>query len=429
MSILIKKGLTALRMGGGMSRYVAYAVAGVFSALPPFFLMRTLTGSLSTSEFATTTLVWSALTLLTPIIGLGAVNSASVRYFKLSGKEFANHLRSIFILIAISSTILLLLGLFINYGVYKFFPVEASAFVLIIMIATMLSFGQLFASLAVVSSRPFAYLKFYFFYGSISVFSVYAFVEYFGLQMTGFYAGLFLGAAALTASSYFTYKNIIRDGRANYKECRSALLFGMPLMFHSVALNLSSTSDRFIIADTIGLSQLAIYSATAQVALLANFAAHAVIKGVQPRLFALLLNFRVTNWESLRNLSLLYLGVTLLMSLSVGFLTPGIVNLIAGPDFVADWQTTLLLVIGGLFGSWYLFFSLFLHFYENTRRLSAVTVLTATVQIALCTILTRELGLFGASLAYVSSNGMLLILTAFLAFLAVKNYINYNSTI
>jgi O-antigen/teichoic acid export membrane protein len=229
-----------------MSRYAAYAVAGVFSALPPFFLMPVLTGSLSTSEFATTTLVWSALTLLIPIIGLGSVNSASVRYFKLSGKEFANHLRSIFLLIVISSAVLLLLGLLINYGVYKFFPVEISAFVLIIIIATLLSFGQLFASLAVVSSRPYTYLKFYFFYGSISVLSVYVFLEYFGLKMTGFYAGLLLAASALSALSYFTYKDSLKDGQANFKECRSALLFGMPLMFHSVALNLSSTIDRFI---------------------------------------------------------------------------------------------------------------------------------------------------------------------------------------
>jgi O-antigen/teichoic acid export membrane protein len=194
-----------------------------------------------------------------------------------------------------------------------------------------------------------------------------------------------------------------------------------------VALNLSSTSDRFIIADTIGLSQLAIYSATAQVALLANFAAHAVIKGVQPRLFELLLNLGATNWKSLRHLSLLYLGVTFLMSLSVGFLTPSIVKLIAGSAFVADWQTTLLLVLGGLFGSWYLFFSLFLHFYEKTRKLSAVTVISAAAQISLCTILTMEFGLFGASLAYAISNGLLLFLTALLAFMTTKKFINPNT--
>lgn len=386
--------------------------------------MPTLTGNLSPEDFAKTTLIWSALALLTPLIGFGAVNSASVRYFKLSSTEFANHLISIIALISISTVILLIVGAFVNFQIYSFLPVKGIEFFIVLSTASLMAFGQLFGSLAVASSRPFSYLKIYFLYGVVTVVLVNFFVIVLPLRTTGFILGVLLGAVALSCAALFGNLSRLTGGTVTTKDCKSALSFGVPLMFHSAALNLSSTSDRFIIAGSVGLSQLAVYSATAQVALLANFAAHAIVKGVQPRLYRLLLSPDNATIKAIRRLTLLYLGATLFLSIMIGLFTPTIVEAIAGSAYLIDWGTTFFLVAGGLFGSWYLFFSLFIHFYERTLHLSAITLVSAIVQILLCVALVSKFGITGASLAYAASTCLMFLLTSFIALVATRKYLD-----
>lgn len=407
-----------------LSGFAAYAVAGIFSALPPFLLMPTLTGNLSTEDFAKTTLIWSALALLTPLIGFGAINSASVRYFKLPCAEFANHLMSILALIFISAVILLTIGAFVNYHIYSFLPVQGVEFLIVLSIASLMAFGQLFGSLAVASSRPFSYLKIYFLYGVVTVVLVNFFIMVLKLQTIGFLLGVLLGAVSLSCAALFENSSRLTGGTVTTKDCRNSLSFGFPLMFHSLALNLSSTSDRFIIAGSLGLSQLALYSATAQVALFANFAAHAIVKGVQPRLYRLLRSPDNATVKAVRRLAIFYLGATLFLSILIGLSTPTIVVAIAGSAYSIDWLTTFFLVAGGLFGSWYLFFSLIVHFYERTLHLSAVTLMSAVMQILLCVALVSKFGITGASIAYAATTFVMFLLTSLIALVATRKHLN-----
>jgi O-antigen/teichoic acid export membrane protein len=406
-----------------LSGFAAYAAAGIFSAFPPLVLMPTLTGNLTPEDFGKTTLVWSALALLTALISFGAVNSASVRYFKLSRQEFANHLISIIALIGISAGILLVGGAFVNFHIYTFLPIKKVEFIIVLMISTLMAFGQLFGSLAVATVRPFSYLKIYTFYGVITVVLVNFFVLMLGMQITGFFLGVLFGAFGLAIAAFSGNSNRVTGGTVSIKDSKSALSFGLPIMFHSLALNLSSTSDRFIIASTVGLTQLALYSATAQVALLANFAAHAIIKGVQPRLYGLLRCPDNSTIKSVRRLAYFYMGTTFLLSLMIGLFTPLIIELIAGSVYRIDWNTTLFLIVGGLFGSWYLFFSLFIHFYERTLHISAITIMSAVLQIFLCYQLVSINGIAGAAIAYAASNCVMFVSTLFAARVNIKMHL------
>ena len=417
---LMQVRIAAIKLSG----FAAYAAAGIFSAFPPLVLMPTLTRNLIPEDFAKTTLVWSALALLTPLVSFGAINSASVRYFKLSKEEFANHLMSIISLILISFVILIVGGALVNFQVYRFLPVKGFEFIIIISIASLMAFGQLFGSLAVVTSRPFIYLRIYLLYGVVTVILVNFFVLILGMQIIGFLLGLLIGALALAATAFFLNFNRVKGGDFSISDAKSALTFGVPLMFHSLALNISSTSDRFIIAGMIGLSQLALYSVTAQFALLANFTAHAIVKGLQPRLYEILLYLDKASVKSVIRMSAFYVGSTLFLSITIGLSSPGLVDLIAGTAYRIDWTTTFFLVAGGLFGSWYLFFSLFIHFYERTLHITAVTLVSSIIQIFLCYLLVPTFGITGASIAYAASNCIMFSLTVIFAIFTVKKHLN-----
>jgi O-antigen/teichoic acid export membrane protein len=318
--------------------------------------------------------------------------------------------------------ILLVIGAIVNFQIYIFLPVKAAEFIIILLIASLMAVGQLFGSLSIATSRSFNYMKIYMVYGVITVILVNIFIKILGLQITGFLLGILLGALGLAIAAFIGNSTKHTGGTFSIRESKAALSFGAPLMFHSVALNLTSASDRFIIAGTVGLSQLAIYSATAQVALLANFAAHAIVKGVQPRLYVLLRSPDKDTVKSIQRLTVFYIASTLFLSILVGILTPTIVDLIAGSAYSIDWASTLFLVIGGLFGSWYLFFSLFMHFYERTVHISLITIISASVQIFLCYYLVSGYGIAGASIAYASSNCILFIFTVFFALATMRRH-------
>jgi O-antigen/teichoic acid export membrane protein len=406
-----------------LSGFAAYAAAGIFSSFPPLVLMPTLTGNLSPEDFAKTVLVWSALALLTPLFGFGAVNSASVRFFKLSKEEFANHLMSIVSLISISAVILIVVGAFVNFQIYSFLPVKIVEFIIILTIAYLMGLGQLFGSLAIATSRAFFYLKIYILYGVVTVVIVNFFILILGMKIGGFLLGVLIGAVCLAIAAFLGNSYYTTGGTATLRDSKSALSYGFPLMFHSVGINLSSTSDRFIIAGTIGLSQLALYSVTAQVALLANFAANAIVKCMQPRLFGFLRAPDITTNKSIQRLAMLYIATTLFLSILVGLFTPTIVELIAGSMYRIDWTSTFFLVTGGVFGSWYLFFSLFLHFYERTFHILLITIISAAVQVILCYHLVSSYGIVGASIAYAASNCIMFLFTLFIASISIRKHL------
>lgn len=403
------------------SGYIAYALAGVFSALPPFVLMPTLTTQLSHEEFAKTALVWSTVLLITPFFGFGAINSASVRVFKLPEREFANHLVSIISLIAISGVIIVVAGLLLSTEAHEYVPFKLHEVIAIVIIAALFALGQLFGSLSVSLSRPYNYLGLYSIYGIITVVSVNLLIFVIGMGVNGLLLGLICGTAALALTALYSNANRLLGGEMSISESTSALTFGAPLMMHSVALNLTSTSDRFIIAGSLGMSQLALYSATSQVALLANFAAHAIVKGVQPRIFRILRDQGQEMISSLRRIAILYMSATLVLTFLIGALTPILVEIVAGPTYRLEWKVTFFLVLGGLFGSWYLFFSLLLHFKEKTILLSMVTISTSVLQVIVCTDLVSRYGLTGASIAYATSNGVMFSLTALLSLTSKPN--------
>jgi O-antigen/teichoic acid export membrane protein len=155
---------------------------------------------------------------------------------------------------------------------------------------------------------------------------------------------------------------------------------------------------------------------------LANFAAHAIIKGLQPRLYGLLRSPGITTVKSILRLARFYIMVTLFLSISVGLFTPTIVELIAGSAYRIDRNTTVLLVIGGLFGSWYLFISHFIHFYERTFYISAITTISAIMQIFLCYLLVSNYGINGASIAYATTNLIMFILTLLAAIVVMRKH-------
>jgi O-antigen/teichoic acid export membrane protein len=404
-----------------LNKYIYYSVAGVFSALPPFLLIPILTQHLSKQDFAKTTLTWGVVVFLSSLIGLGSANSAATRVYKLQNNDFSNHLKSILYITVTSGLLIGAFGYLFNYHVDELYPVAPLAFILTVLIALFFALANLFGSLHISLDRPVSYLNMYVTYGSTTIISIHLLIKYTTVGINGFYLGLLLGSAAMAAISIRHNVSRILKGTLCVEHCKSAIIFGMPLMLHSLAMNMMSMSDRFIIAEKIGLTYVALYTVTAQVALLANFAAHAIIKGVQPKMFHLLRRYGPEMRYPVYRLVVIYSTTTFILSLVIGLLTPIIVSEISAPDFRLEWHVTLFISIGGLFGAWYMIFSLIIQFYERTLLLASITVSAALLHILMSSTLVSQYGIAGASFAYATSGALMFIVTAYVAINLLRN--------
>ena len=87
-----------------------YGMSGSFVALVPLVLLPFMTRALSQADYGAAVFFSSMLIMVLPIIGFGAINAISVRYFQLGKAQFNTYLWSAFVVLAVSVVVILISG-------------------------------------------------------------------------------------------------------------------------------------------------------------------------------------------------------------------------------------------------------------------------------------------------------------------------------
>ena len=336
-------------------------------------------------------------------------------------------MRSILALVLFSSLFVYIILQFINNFIFNYLPVSDLFFGIAIISCVGLSIAQLFGSISIVRARPFNYLLIYSVNAFAFISAIFIFVQFLDFKLFGFFLALLLSSLCVILTSVLSNSFLLRNKTSLFSlyECKSALIFGVPLMFHSLALNLSLIGDRFIISAVSGLTQLGHYSVTVQLSVIGSFISSSLIKGLQPRIYSLS-NPSKSNLFKIISMAFIYGSITLFISLVLLALLPYIISKFIGTFYVVPFPLTASLVIGSLLNSWYLFMSLILYFHEKTLYLSVVTASVSVVQLIICYSLVTSLGISGAAYSYFISNFLILAFVAVRASLLLKTEFKFS---
>ena len=402
-----------------LSNAVIYGVSGSFVALVPLVLLPFMTRTLSQADYGIAVFFSAMLTMVLPIIGFGAINAISVRYFQLKKTHFNTYLWSGFTVLLVSVVIILTLGFILFSYALDVSIIPLSWVLLGLMTASFWAVSQACGTLLIAKKMPNKYLSINLTIGSITILFTMVSISFFDFTWKGFALGLFFGhfVAALLSIYILLLSNPLAKPATEY--CIDSLKFGAPIMLHSIAMSLISYFDRLIISNSLGVEELARYAVAFQLAIILSFVAQAFNKAFVPWLYENLRNgSEDAQIKIVRGTYLVFFGIVV-STVIFCFILKFLILFIAGAQYLDTYPLAIIIAIGGAFNAAYLMVVNYIFYAGKTVTLSLVSVTVASIFICTSLYLVPRYGLQGAATAFLISNALLFIS---IWYVAAKSY-------
>jgi len=397
---------------------VIYAVANIASAAVPFLLLPLLTRALNPTEYAHVVSFSLLVTLCMTVAGLNAHAALGVVWFKRSPDKMPAFTATA-LAVAVASTLVVAVTV---ASVLTLFPSMGSSISPAWGSAAAITAGSgviLQCRLVLWQSqhKPVnnAVLQFLASVLNVSVSLVAVVLLGWGGDGRNGAIALAAGLMACLSIGLFIKSHEIRWA-PDREQMKTLVVFGLPLILHSLAGVLLSTADRWTVAVNLGPHALGIYGAGAQLGMVMAVLADAFVKAYGPWLYAKL----ASNCDEDRYCAVgaIYAAIPSLVFVAalVGTGLHWASGTLLGPQYRAAASVLPWFMLGGAFSGVYLCTSV-LFFFSGRTGLLASTTLSAAVCGAVCTwLLVAALGVDGAAMGYALAYGLLALFTSAVAY-------------
>lgn len=202
------------------------------------------------------------------------------------------------------------------------------------------------------------------------------------------------------------YIYVWKKGRkVKWEYCKYALLIGLPMIPHTLSVNLLSTSDRVMIQKFCGPEQTAIYALSYMVAAMVTLVRQSLNKAWVPWFFDALATER---YDEIKKKSKDYVNIFFLLMIGIVLIAPEVVWILGGEKYY-EARFIIPPVIGGLLCQF--LYTLYLNieiFQKKTFSISMGTMLATVINIVLNLIFIPKYGYIAA--AYTTLIGYLALL-------------------
>ena len=378
-----------------------YTVANALSAGVPFLLLPVLTRALSPSEYGVVVAFFLLVNVSTAFAGLNVHSAVAVKWFTRNEFDYPRLVGSALTLALVSTgacaLVLLAAGFFwhdrlgLPIALWPFAAIAAGAGVVAAVRTSIWQNEQkpLAASAMQVGG---ALLNM-----ALSLVAVL-------MLALGALGRIGASLAASVAIAAVAVGLLVgRDGIRlawDRAEVRRLLRYGLPLVPHTLAGVVLASTDRFVVSAKLGADALGIYGAAAQLGMFMIVLGDAASKALSPWMYAQLA--KRSGWGRLRVVATTYLlipvwlGAAVLLWVALLALGP----FLLGPKFQEATHLSLWFLLGGALTASYVNIAGLFFFTLRSEWLSLATMSTAAITLVIAPLLTAELGLRGAAIAY-----------------------------
>jgi O-antigen/teichoic acid export membrane protein len=268
----------------------AYTFIGFLGAGISFLLLPYLSHFLSPKDYGVLSMINSVVTILIPFISIMAFSWINAQYFKVpEKKEFASLFTTVQLVPVVPFLIITLVCyLFKNpIGIWLEVPAEKNYWIpLSVAIAFLTIYFETLVNLTVAQQKPFTYG---FFNISKLLLEIGLTIYFVAVKMMGWEGRLLAWIISVTFSFIIGTIYFYREGFViaafNPKYFYSSILFGAPLILHTVGKFIINQSDRIFITKMVSLDEAGVYSIGYQVGIAILLFVNAAGNFFQPYLF------------------------------------------------------------------------------------------------------------------------------------------------
>lgn len=406
------------RFSGSFFMYAAaFAVAGI----SPLILLPFLTRNLSSTEFGIATLFVTLCQLVANFSSLGTHGYVSVQYFKGDTRGWGSAVTAALILIAAAHMTLLIVYLVAGNWIAQTLSMPFYALGLLIAASALVCMNFVYLAVYQSSGRPQFYLlsrciqalfEVGLCLGFIYLVSPTAEARIYTFPMAVGAVGL-LGTYYCWATGAFSSRNLVQS-------LRGAMRFGLPMLPHVAAGTLLSFLDRLIIASVLGLDDLGVYMAAAQLGLVMLLLIEPFNKAYAPWLFSRLSSNQAGARVMIVRFTYLFFAALAVAGIAATIAATIFYDFVVGSEFAQGRPIVPLIIAGYVIQGMYYTVVNYLFYAEKTFILSIVSVSTLVIGSGITYALVSLFGLPGAAASLAVNNAILFLLVWFFAAREVK---------
>jgi O-antigen/teichoic acid export membrane protein len=397
------------------SASAVYLISNLLNAAIPFALLPVLTRYLNPAEYGQVAMFQTVLGALGAFVGLGAAGAAGRKYFDehLAQGDLRDFIASCMQILIASSLLCLLPAAYFHQVIGDWLGLEPTWIVWAIFVAACSVVLQIRLGQWQARQEPHKYAVLQIAQSGMNMLFSLLFVVLLLRGASGRISAQIWAAAAAALVSLAMLKRdrllALVVWRPEY--LREALAFGVPLIPHIAAAFVLNSIDRVVINKELGLSQTGIYMVAVQLAAGLSLVFDAMNRAYTPWLFDQLKDTGADRKKAIVRTTYVWFAIILTGAVVIAVSGPTLVRWIAGARYAAAGEVIGWLVLGQAFMGMYLLLTGYVLYSKRTGLLSAATVVSATINVALLLFLIRVLGMHGAAVAYCVAMGVRLVLT------------------
>lgn len=361
-----------------------YTFVGFFGAGINFLLMPVLSHYLSPTDYGIIALINTYVTILLPLVGIEAKGYCTIQFFHMEDKsEFARLFSSVALIPVLPTLLLGTLFFFL-------FPVLAGPLELpkdaiwwglsMFPLAIMSIYTDTASGYQIITKNANYYAVYVISKVLVEVGLTLLFVVHYGMGWQGRILSWIVTLVLYTivAFIYFQREKLL-SFRVNWKHAHAALLFGAPLIFHTLGKFVVNQSDRLFISKMVSLDEAGIYSVGYTIGTVMLIGATAFSNISSPFIMERLKTLTVHKEQQIRRFTLVgiaaMLGILILMNLA----SPFFFKYFMDPRYAEGAGYVFWVSLGYWFWGVYMLLSVYVYYYKKTQYLvwlAIVNILT-----------------------------------------------------
>ncbi len=384
---------------GLLSSAAVYGGSNILQRIIPLVLLPVLTYYLSTADVGMIAVFTAAVGMATPLVGINVPYAVRRRYFDPDLDGFPTYLANCLGVLAAGTTIALALVVAAGAPLSRIAGLSVGWLAAAVLLAALQEFLQVPLTIWQVEQQPMRFARVQVAKSAVgagvTVVLVIALAQGWtgataAMLVTGVLFALLVGVPALAGRVTWRY---------DAASLRHALQYGGGLIPHTLGTMGIRSIDRFMIAYYATASENGLYSVGSQVGLAVSLVADGFNRAWSPWLYAgLARNDPATDRQIVRLTYACFAAISA-VGVVVWLGGPVVIRVLLAPHFHSAARFVGWVVLGLVFNAMYLVVAGVVFYSGRTLTISAITLFSAVVSVALMFVLVPRLGAMGAAQA------------------------------
>lgn len=387
-----------------LKQFSLYTLVGVVGAGVNFLLMPYLSHYIMPAEYGVMSMVISYIGILVPLVGLVASGIINVDYFKIPDRtEFASLFSSIQVIPVIPSVLFFAVALLFPAAIADFFeiPHDKSYWVpLSVVVAVLSIYFETLLAFSVTEQNALSYTVLYLFKTLTDVTLTVLFVVHLSWGWEGR-----LWAMLITTVVFFIVSLVLFNQKSlltlniKRKYVVTGIVFGLPLILHTIGKFVINQSDRIFIAKMVSLEEAGIYNIGYQAGSLILLFVNAAGNFYAPFLYERLSAVNAEANREIVKVSYLIIAGLFVCLIGISLSAPYFFTWLVDEKYYRGVAYVFWVGLSYFFWGVYIVFSTFIFYSKKTKVLGYIAVLNVVLNIILNYILILKFGALGAAYA------------------------------